>query len=484
MKYYFLGIDIGTQGARVVLIDHTGAVISSKEESFPLSDHSREEQSPDLWWRSCLQSIKNLLNEVRGGIDLQAIMAVSVTSTSGTIIPIDRNNEPLHPAIMYSDGRSVEAARLCTQVARSEQREGYTSFNTSSGLAKMVWFVQQYPEKAAKLFKFIHAADFIIGKLSGNFNTTDYTNALKSGYDVHQNRWPSYIWQKLPLQQEWLQEVVPSGRPVGTVVPELAAELGLSSLLKVVSSMTDGCASQIASGAVSPGDWTTTIGTTMVVKGVTTKAVEDPEGRLYSHRHPEGFWMPGGASNTGADWVTRLFHTDLGLLNERASHMIPTNHIAYPLIQKGERFPFVAPHAEGFWPKEIDDAALFASCMEGVAYLERYAYEMIEELSGEQVHAVYTAGGGSNSDTWLVIRANVLNRPVYKMKHTSGAIGAAVLAASKTYYGSINEAAKALTKKERDIYPSKEMAVLYELNYQKFKNILLNKGYIRQHHYA
>lgn len=61
--------------------------------------------------------------------------------------------------------------------------------------------------------------------------------------------------------------------------------------------------------------------------------------------------------------------------------------------------------------------------MEGVAYLERYAYEMIEGLTNEKVKAVFTAGGGSNSETWLKIRSNVLNLPIYKMKYLSGGAG-------------------------------------------------------------
>ena len=88
--------------------------------------------------------------------------------------------------------------------------------------------------------------------------------------------------------------------------------LGLPASIQVTVGITDGCASQIASGAVKPGDWNTTIGTTMVIKGVTKKQIVDEEGRIYSHRHPAGYWMPGGASNTGADWVTNEFGAQSG----------------------------------------------------------------------------------------------------------------------------------------------------------------------------
>src|SRR5690606_29697867 len=191
----------------------------------------------------------------------------------------------------------------------------------------------------------------------------------------------------------------------------------------------------------------------LVIKGVTTKAIHDPAGRLYSHRHPDGYWMPGGASNTGADWVSTDFGTDLRELNEKAALLIPTGQLVWPLKQAGERFPFIAPNAKGFVPEGLAPAERFAAGMEGVAYIERLAYELIEQLSGERPTAVYTAGGGSNSDAWLTIRSNVLNLPIYKCREASGAVGAAIAAASKTHYTSLAEAAARMTAIDCKIEP-------------------------------
>lgn len=276
----------------------------------------------------------------------------------------------------------------------------------------------------------------------------------------------------------------PSGTTVAKILPELAAALGLPKTIQIVAGMTDGCAAQIASGAVQVGDWNTTIGTTLVVKGVTTREIDDPHGRLYCHRHPEGYWMPGGASNTGADWVTRDFGNNLGELTAQAAKLVPTKHLAWPLKQHGERFPFIAPQATGFHPAGLPPAELFAACMEGVGYIERYAYEVIEQLSGESVSAVFTAGGGSNSDLWLQIRSNVLQLPVYKMKHVTGAVGAAIIAASQTHFASLTEAAKALTQIEKEVYPQPVAVDIYQQNYQQFIDLLASKGYISKTAYA
>jgi sugar (pentulose or hexulose) kinase len=481
---YFIGIDVGTQGARAVLIDVTGEVLGSGEQAFPLSNQSREEQSPEQWWQDCLLCLQQVMAQVKPLIKPAGIVAISVTSTSGTIIPLDKNNQPLHNAIMYSDPRSAEEASFCKKVALAENSNGYTAFNASSGLPKMLWFINRYPNKVEQIGKFIHAADYIIGKLSGRYDVTDYTNVLKSGYDVRKTEWPAYIWNKLPIRQSWLQTVQPSGTTIATILPELAAALGLPRTVQVVAGMTDGCAAQIASGAVQIGDWNTTIGTTLVVKGVTTQEINDPQGRLYCHRHPEGYWMPGGASNTGADWVTRDFGTSLKELTEQAAKLVPTKYLAWPLKQQGERFPFIAPQATGFHPARLSPAELFTANMEGVAYIERYAFEVIEQLSGERVSAVFTAGGGSNSDVWLQIRSNVLQLPVYKMKHVTGAVGAAIIAASQTHFATLTEAAKALTQIEKEVYPRQDAVGIYQNNYQQFIEILAEKGYISKTQYA
>lgn len=465
---YFIGIDIGTQGARVVLLDETGRQWGVKEEAFLLNDGWREEQSPELWWDCCCRLIPALMEEVKSRVSLEKIKAVAVTSTSGTIIPLGIDRNPLHPAIMYSDPRSAKEAAFCKEAAEQHVKEGYTAFNASSGLPKMRWFLNQFPEQVSRIYKFIHASDFITGRLCGEYGVTDYTNAMKSGYDLHQHKWPEYIAEAIGIHKEWLQEVKPSGSPIGVIKTELALQWGLHAEVVVTTGMTDGCASQVASGAVSPGQWNTTIGTTLVIKGVTSQAVNDPSGVIYNHRHPAGYWMPGGASNTGADWVSKLFAgEDLQELSRQAANRLPAASLAWPLLQQGERFPFNAPQAEGFWP-EGDLVEKFTACMEGVAFIERYAFERIAELSCEKISSVFTAGGGSNSDTWLRIRASVMNVPVSKMKNVSGAAGAAILAASNTYYSTLQEAAALMVSPEMTVKPEPALAEAYDQKYKLF----------------
>lgn len=469
MASSFIGVDIGTQGLRVVLLDVAGNPLAVIKESFGWSDN-RDEQDPEVWWSLLLKALSQL-GERAAHAGWPPIRSMAVTSTSGTVIPVDQHYRPLHAALMYGDQRSKEEAHLCTEAAGK-------AMNTSYGLPKMLWYMRKYPEQAERIRLWCHAVDYVTGKLSGAWGTTDYTSALKSGYDPEANAWPAYLSSKLNIPADRLPKAIAPGEIVGRLSDEVRERTGLPSAVRVVAGMTDGCASQIASGCRLPGHWNTTIGTTLVVKGLTRQPVHDPLGRIYNHKHPQGYWMPGGASNTGADWISLDYGGwDLAALNREAEQWLPTPWLSYPLQRQGERFPFLNGNARGFDAPGLSEVQRYAARLEGVAYLERLAYETIETLSQERIDVVFTAGGGSASDTWLQIRSDVLQKPICKMKHAEGAVGAAMLAASATDFASLGEAVRRMSIVEKRVEPGVRQT-RYQDNYVKFKALLRDKGYL------
>lgn len=478
----FIGIDIGTQGVRAAALLDNGELCSSASQPFHAEDlpRMRQEQDPEAWWQAVLICLRKIVSDVKHRDASIRIHAVTVSSTSGTVLPLGADYRPLHPAIMYSDQRSGEVAKACTEAANRAGIAGYSNFTSSSGLSKIVWFHRTLPKAAERIALWAHAADYIVGRLSGVWGVTDSTNSLKTGFDLENNAWPDYIHSRLGISSERLPKVVPTGATIGNVARGVAEATGLPESAQVTVGVTDSCASQIASGAFRPGDWNTTIGTTMVIKGVTEKPVQDRHGRIYNHKHPEGYWMPGGASNTGADWVTLMFpNADLDRFNRQASALTPSPWIAYPLMQQGERFPFASPQARGFVPPGLKPEEAYTAMMEGTAYLERLAYALLRQLSGERIGQVFTAGGASNSATWLQIRSDVLQVPIVKMKHTTGAAGAAVLSASRTFYASLSEAGAALLRPETVVEPgSAALRERYERSYETFLGELQRRGYL------
>jgi len=492
MPSIFCGIDVGTQGARCAMVRDDGEVIAQAEAALEPSHTQLPkgwfEQEPSAW----LSAVCTALSGAIAGLDTRPalrdhVVAVSVTSTSGTLCVLDAEHRPLVPAIMYNDTRSrYEDARRPSpagQVHRAgaavADALGYR-FGSSFGLPKIYWLKERRPEIFEKADLFLSPTDYVIAWLTGEWRRSDETNMLKFGYDLLANRWPAFIEKKLGIPIRMFPAVQKPGEQAGRVTAERAAQTGLAEGTPVAAGMTDGCASQMSSGAVAPGQYCTTIGTTMVVKGVSKDLLLDPAGRVYCHRHPEGWWLPGGASNTGAECLAEQFGPgETEERGRRALDVSPTDLVIYPLVGRGERFPFLNSDAEGFVlgdPRGRDE--LFAAHLEGVACLERLAYETLAQIGAEVGDTIYSAGGGARSDAWLQIRADTLRRTVRRAQATGAATGAAVVAASMEHYDTITQAAGAMVRIETEVEPRPDRARAYEEKYARFRKECVERGYI------
>ncbi|MCK4326090.1 hypothetical protein KAW55_04990, partial [bacterium] len=224
----FLGLDVGTQGVRAIICDKEGEVIA--QSCRPIASDSNKklppgwaEQDPFSWWEGVSISLKELLASLKEkGISSQEIRAISVTSTSGTILPLGEGDEPLRKAIMYNDNRAVEEARLVNEAGENLVAKLGYQFKPSFALSKILWMKKHEPKIYNRTKKFIHATDFIIGKLTGNYSTSDTSNALKTGYDLIDKRWPRFISRDLEIPHRLFPEVVPPGTPIGSISPECA----------------------------------------------------------------------------------------------------------------------------------------------------------------------------------------------------------------------------------------------------------------------
>lgn len=481
-----LGIDVGTQGARIIASDAQGRVRAQAEAPFPISRSADlpagwAEQEPATWWSAvvrCLRQIVTRLGDQQ--IIPQAIEALAVTSTSGTVLPVTTSGDPLRPALMYNDSRAeAEAATVQAAGEAQASRLGYR-FSPSFGLPKILWLKQHEPQIFDQAQRFIHAADFIVGRLTGGYHLTDYATALKTGYDLQHDQWPTFIETELAIPLEKLPQVVRPGTPIAETSATVAEMTGLPAGIPVVAGMTDGCTSQISTGAVAPGDWSSTLGTTLVIKGVTRELLTDPAGRIYSHRHPDGYWLPGGASNTGGEAITQRFPADQWpALNAQALALAPTETIRYPLARRGERFPFARPEATGFvLRRPADEATDYVAHLEGVAYVERLAYDLLADLGAEIGETIYSAGGATHSQAWSQLRADINGRSLVRPATTGGAMGAAIIAAAGQWYEGLIPAARAMVQVVEQIDPRPAMVAEYEARYQQFRQACTDRGYI------
>ncbi|WP_427887904.1 FGGY-family carbohydrate kinase [Kribbella sp. GL6] len=398
----WIGLDLGTQSVRGVLADAKGQVLSRAVR--PLTSHRdgvRHEQDPREW----LTAVDAVLAEI-GTRDVDGI---AICSTSGTFLLTDSSGRPVTPALMYDDAR---AAARREQIVNADPDRWATSMQPTWALPKIL-------DLDLTGRRVAHSADFVAAHLVGHPVATDTSHALKTGYDLVAESWPAAAFGKLGLPLDAFPDVVRPG-----------AELGRTSDgIPVYAGMTDGCAAQIAAGALAPGAWNSVLGTTLVLKGVSADLITDPTGAVYSHRHPDGGWLPGGASSSGAGVLTELLPgADLDALDHAA---YPVDAVVYPLTTTGERFPFVAPQAERFTLGSTpDEVYTYSAILQGVAFVERLAFEHLERLGAEPVRSVSLTGGATRGAYWNQLRADVLGVPVELPAVPDPAYGMAILAAS------------------------------------------------------
>jgi xylulokinase len=464
-----LGLDIGTQGVRAIVVNEQGILIAEKSKPFSMLSSSEnfayKEQDPGDWLCASYDVISDCVRQLKG----DKIDAAAIDGTSGTILALDSKKKPLSKGIMYNDSRSDSLVGTVNEAAKKLTKKlGYT-FSSSFALPKILWVKENLSDLYEKTWKFVHQSDYIYGNLTGIFDLTDYSTALKTGYDLIEERWPDFL-NTLGIDKEKLPFVNAPGKRVGRVTALAAEKTGLSQNTVFYTGATDGIASSLAAGLCLPGEWATVIGTTMVFKGITHKLVLDPFGRVYSHKHPDGWWLPGGASNVGGRCLNEMFGKDnLKEYDKSALNFLPSGDITYPLTITGERFPFIKHDAQGFYMGDQGNTRKkYAAVMEGVGYTERFSYDMLQNIGCEVGNIILTAGGASKSPVWTQIRANILQKQLCVSECTEAAAGSAMLAVSGVLGCKISEAVRSMVRFTAVVDPDKNLKDRYDELYWRF----------------
>jgi sugar (pentulose or hexulose) kinase len=473
----WLGLDLGTQSARAMAVSPGGEVLAAA--SRPLSsrrDGRRHEQTPEDWWDALAGACGAALAEAPA----ESIRGAALCCTSGTILLVDERGNPLTSGVMYDDTRATEEADRVNEAGGDLWAAlGYSNMQPSWALPKLVWLLREHGEARGDA-RLAHQPDFITRRLVGHSVPSDSSHALKTGYDLVSEAWPLDVFARLGIREEVLPDVVRAGRALGTVCAEAAEATGIPIGTPLLAGMTDGCAAQIGAGALDSGSWNSVLGTTLVVKGVTRELIHDPAGVVYSHRSPEEGWLPGGASSVGAGALSAHYGgRDLEALNRQAAVREPATVIAYPLVSRGERFPFMAPDAEGFvLGRPVDEADHYAALLQGVAYVERLIFDYLDLLGAPIDGRLTFTGGGARSRYWTQLRADVLGRPVRIPRNAEAGLGMAVLAASGAGGRPLPEVAAEMVQVDEDIEPRPGDGIRFRQPYARLVDELQARGWL------
>jgi len=480
----WVGIDLGTQSVRVLAVTGSGAVLGVGTR--PLTSHRdnvRHEQDPRQWWKAVGEACADALRPVPA----RAVRGVAVDGTSGSVLLVGPDGEPLTPALMYDDARAAHEVERVNEVGHLVWVElGYRRMQPTWALPKLLWLLREYPRRGSGRdgVRVAHQNDYVNRKLVGHEVPTDLSNALKTGAHLISEDWPMDVLDQLGVPAPLLPDLVRPGTQLGAVCADAARVTGLPAGTPVISGTTDGCAAQIGAGALRVGCWNSVLGTTLVIKGVTRELLKDPLGVVYSHKAPNGHWLPGGASSTGAGVISRDFAGhDLDKLSLRAATHEPARMLAYPLVSEGERFPFVATQARGFvlgapaaaWPVDaVADG--YAAVLQGVGYIERLCFDYLDLIGAPVAGDLILTGGATRSAYWCQLRADILGRPVIIPENAEPALGMAVLAASPGR--EVADVAADMVRIRETIHPQPGSAGRYDTAYLRLVAELEGRGWL------
>jgi sugar (pentulose or hexulose) kinase len=470
-----IGIDIPTAGVRAVAMDVPARVVvasAARELPAPTRDgHGRSEADATQWW----PAVAAALAEVTARLPQRGaeVKAVAVAATSGTVVAVDDAGRPVSPALMYDDRRGAPYNTKAAELGAQRWSGLGLAPSATAALGRIVWLRDNTPDAAA----IRHTPELIGAHLTGRAVATDSSHALKSGYDALTGQWPDEVFDAFGVPPDWLPEVVAPTSILGEVGRDAADATGLPVGCLVIAGMTDGCVGQLASGACEPGQFVGILGTTYVLKGVSSRLVADPSGAMYSHRHPQGWWLPGGASNTGGEALADS--GGLAELDAAAAELGPARTVSYPLRRQGERFPFVSTEARGFSTQEPgSQAEAHRARLEGVAFIERLALDHVRTLGLEVTAPLFTAGGGSRSPLWNQIRATVTGLPLQVSDSAETGYGVALLAAAALLPGGLSEACRDLPGSPEMVEPNSAEQEAMNHSYHRFRTEFHNRGWL------
>jgi D-ribulokinase len=488
----WIGIDLGTQSVRALAVADDGTVaaaatrpLRSRRAEAP-DGSMRHEQDPGDWTRA----VDAVLAEVVAGVDAAGIGGVAVDATSGTVVLTGSDGTALTPGVMYDDARgAAHLERVQEAGAALWDRLGYR-VGATWALPTALALLEEHPDGHLR-----HQTDVVTAHLVGHDVPTDTSTALKTGYDLLGDRWPGDVLATLGVDPAALPDVVPPGRVLGGVGYAVAAATGLPRETPVLAGLTDGCAAQFGAGAVRPGHWNAVLGTTLVLKGVSVELLHDSTGTVYCHRDPQaGWWLPGGASSTGAALLAELVDPDrFGAITDALVADPPGDlPVTYPLSGTGERFPFAAPDAHGFWldgdrPRPLTDLVGvlgerdgFAAVAEGVAFVERLCFEHVAALGADTSGPRTITGGATANRWWNQHRADVSRVALSLPAQSEPALGMAVLARAAVEAGDAEPdlvaAAEAMVRIAEVVEPRADRRL--EERYGMFRAALADRGWV------
>ena len=472
-----LGIDYGTGGCKVTVLDETGAFVGeASTEYVTYHDHPGwSEQEPGDWWTSLKASLEKLRAK---GVDLAQVAACSLDGSTHNAVLLDADYKPVRRTIMWTDQRSTaECEALRAGWSEKIFSTCYQMPAPTWTLPQMMWLKANEPEALEKTAHVLFVKDYVRYLLTGAA-ATDYIEAQgtlmwampgTTGTSGTTGTWDAGLVALAGLKMSAMPKIISPIDVAGHVTAAAAAETGLPEGMPVVCGTSDSAVEDYGAGAVEPGDLIIKLATAGNVNSMTAAAHPHPKTLTYSHVVP-GMWYSVSATNAAAlcmRWFRDTWgFVDYGAIDTEATKSpVGANGVFFHPYLQGERCPYWDANLRAsFTGVSISSTRgdFARALMEGVAFTLRDCYRTLEEMK-LPVKRIFLIGGGARSRLWSEIVANVFNCSVAVPTPGDASFGACLLAGTGIgLFADVKDAVAKCLHIDRTIAPDPEAAAKYD----------------------
>lgn len=479
-----IGLDVGTTGTKAVVVDRYGNTVGSGYREYGLhSEGGRVTQSADDWWDSAVYAIRTAVKEVNP----EEIAAISLSTQGASMLCATKDGDPLSDVITWMDTRSADEAEALSAAIGKENIYRKSGWLPSPVLdaAKLLWIKKNEPELFERCAYFISTLEFMNMKLCGQCVIDPTNAAMRQMFNIETGKWDQEILDFIEIDESRLPRVLPIGAEVGTLTPNAAKALGLSTGVKVYNGAHDQYCASVGCGAVETGDMLLATGTTWVVLGITDKL-------LYTDNHisPGIHAVPGkfGAlaslvsAGSALNWYRSIIDGNFRIMDEEAAKRQESAKDLFVLPYVcGAGFPHNRPDLRGMMiglDKGHDRYDIARALMEGVAFEAAAVLSQFKE-NGMDISTLMMTGGAARSDLWSEIVGYVTGCDIWRMKEPETCcIGAAMTAAVGCgMFSDYNECRTVMVKREKlvlDDPAKREFYIEKSKKYASLTNALKN----------
>ncbi|MBQ9512503.1 MAG: hypothetical protein IJR58_04860 [Lachnospiraceae bacterium] len=480
---YVIGVDLGTQSMKGLLVDPNGKIVGEAHYEYdPIYPNPGWAEEKVADWKAALKSvIAQLLEETY--VKPEEIGTIGFDTINDSIVVADKDGEALMNSIIWLDRRAEAETRAMGEKIDENKLFSLTGLNldSSHSAPKILWVRNNRPDVYEKAKYFYSVDSYMVHWLTGEV-VVDYSVASSAlVYNVAEKKFDEELCRLFDIDPGVMGALGAAEDVVGTIRPEIAAELGLAPGTKVIRGAGDEHTACLGCGLVKPGMVADITGTAEPVCAVAGKPVFDTIGHLVeTHAHADQRWWlvenPGFVSGGSTRWFRdTIFRFDSYDYMNVASQKSPigSNGVLFLPCMSGAMTPTWNGNARGTFTglslsHTMNDIS--RSVFEGIAFGLRDNIDRFEEI-GIDVNSVYIVGGGTKSPLWCQMKADLLGKPMDCSANAEGAaIGTAMLAAvAEGTFADLDEAAAVMAQLGAHYEPNPANKAAYDEAYGRYQ---------------